>query len=299
MREALRRAGLALAAAGSLGVAVAARAQGPGETPFPPAGPGMVIEDGAVVTGEAWTPPGADRSRWRPVGHQEGSPAPAPQVILGPQLQPVTPAPPVVEEPEAPGGRVRSFFHRVFHPGTWRESSGGESWTTTPPEVPAGPVQMIKPPAPPLVEQTGVAMGTVTFPEPAGPGRPPSPGPLPPPGQTGPTPATVHFAGSGNAGQVIATSTPTMPGKPAPLPGSSVKTPPAVLATSLRDRIESACGTAPGNVGVVVNSPTGVVVRFTARTRAEAADMSQKIFAIPELRPYRVTLEVKIAPGGN
>jgi hypothetical protein len=76
-----------------------------------------------------------------------------------------------------------------------------------------------------------------------------------------------------------------------PKAGSSIS--PAFLA-HVKQRVESACAGGATGVEVIPQSGTDLTVRLKARSKAEAQVLARRVMQIPELGPYRVTLEVHV-----
>jgi osmotically-inducible protein OsmY len=71
---------------------------------------------------------------------------------------------------------------------------------------------------------------------------------------------------------------------------------PATVAQRMKECIEKACAGKGRNVEVTVRSANSLMVRLKARNTTEGASLSKKILDLPELGPYQVNLEVKVAP---
>jgi hypothetical protein len=84
--------------------------------------------------------------------------------------------------------------------------------------------------------------------------------------------------------------------KPTPAAAPPVKTAPTVLQTSLKNRIAQACGKRTQDVEVTALSETNMSVRVKARNEREGEELAAKIFKLPELGPYQVSLDVPIVP---
>jgi osmotically-inducible protein OsmY len=66
--------------------------------------------------------------------------------------------------------------------------------------------------------------------------------------------------------------------------------------TRLRESIARACGKAPKDVEVTITSDSGLLVNVKAHSREEGDRLSTVIFQLPELNPYRVSLEIPLVP---
>jgi hypothetical protein len=66
--------------------------------------------------------------------------------------------------------------------------------------------------------------------------------------------------------------------------------------TRLQERIAAVCGRAVRDVEVTQLSEKELLVRVKARTAGEGEQLSSKIFQMPELDPYKVSLDIPLAP---
>jgi hypothetical protein len=89
----------------------------------------------------------------------------------------------------------------------------------------------------------------------------------------------------------------------APAPPVMSKAPPAAPARStgldagrLRQQIQATCGALAKNIEVVADSERSFTIRAKARTIEEGEKLSEKIFSMPELGPYQVSLDVQLVP---
>lgn len=62
----------------------------------------------------------------------------------------------------------------------------------------------------------------------------------------------------------------------------------------LRGRIEAVCGKLAKDMEVKPDSPTSLQVRFKVRTAEDGERLGMKIMQMPELAPYKVSLDVQV-----
>jgi hypothetical protein len=67
-------------------------------------------------------------------------------------------------------------------------------------------------------------------------------------------------------------------------------------AGRLRQQIMASCGTLAKSVEVTAESDKSLSVRVKARSVADGEKLSEKIFGMPELGPYQVSLDVQVTP---
>jgi hypothetical protein len=79
--------------------------------------------------------------------------------------------------------------------------------------------------------------------------------------------------------------------QPAPAPRKIIVNP---LQTKLQQRVAAVCGKSVKDVDVTIGAGKKVLVRITAATSREAESLSTKIFTMPELDPYQVSLDVQL-----
>jgi osmotically-inducible protein OsmY len=131
--------------------------------------------------------------------------------------------------------------------------------------------------------------------------------PLAPPVQAPvPTPSPIRMSASvpPPVQARVETSLPIQAPAPVPPPVQvPVQTPSPIrmpvrdpIEVRLKQRIEAACGTAVRDVEVVLQSATQVLVRLKARSDSEGERLSAKVFLLPELGPYQVSLDVQVVP---
>src|SRR5262249_5529746 len=77
---------------------------------------------------------------------------------------------------------------------------------------------------------------------------------------------------------------------PPPPPKAAAKAPPA-----LKKRIEQACGRTARELAIAEDAPQSLSIRFAVRSQADAQKVTQQILQIPELVPYQVSFEVRVA----
>jgi hypothetical protein len=70
----------------------------------------------------------------------------------------------------------------------------------------------------------------------------------------------------------------------------------AALPARMKECIERAGGGMIEDVNVTMRSANSMLVRFRVKSTRDGAQVSQKILHLPELGPYQVNLEVKVAP---
>jgi hypothetical protein len=92
-----------------------------------------------------------------------------------------------------------------------------------------------------------------------------------------------------SSGVVILDSTETM---------VQPKVKPALLAlqTRFQQRIALACAKPTKEVAVVAQSEKSLHVRVKARSTKEAEELSSKVFQLPELEPFEVSLDILVGP---
>jgi hypothetical protein len=226
-----------------------------------------------------WTPP---------------SPKPALERTVPEEKPGQSARPAAVNSGVADGARIplESNFHAALRPGPRPVGSTWNSGTTQ--------VATAGPPAPgrvPCAPGTADGVRRVScqpdpdilpaIPRPTPPeaplaGRPTIPLALPP--KTGP----VQVAGAARRPQgPIVQASAAQKVNAAPLPRLDL--------VRLKKRIEVVCGKAARDVQVLAPSPATLLVRVKAVNRAEGQRLPDQIFLLPELEPYQVDLEVKIA----
>jgi hypothetical protein len=68
------------------------------------------------------------------------------------------------------------------------------------------------------------------------------------------------------------------------------------LRDDLRQKIAARCRRGEQQVQVVVESDKSIMIRITAHDVAEGVEISAKVFQIPELEPFQVSLDVPVTP---
>ncbi len=70
----------------------------------------------------------------------------------------------------------------------------------------------------------------------------------------------------------------------------------AQLQARLEQQIETLCGGKDRDVGVIVDSPTRLLVSIKTNNLGEVGQLADKILNLPELGPFQVSLEVQVVP---
>jgi hypothetical protein len=68
------------------------------------------------------------------------------------------------------------------------------------------------------------------------------------------------------------------------------------LQSRLQQRIATVCGKPVKDVEVTARSERDLLVRVQARTNQEGEAICSKVFQLPDLEPYRVSLEIPVKP---
>ena len=63
----------------------------------------------------------------------------------------------------------------------------------------------------------------------------------------------------------------------------------------LEATVEALCGDKGNNVEIRVESPTSLHIRFTVRNAEEGYQLATKVLWMPELGPYQVALDIRVA----
>jgi hypothetical protein len=89
------------------------------------------------------------------------------------------------------------------------------------------------------------------------------------------------------------TGEPTQQAKATPAPVAPAK-PAALDAGRLRQQIQVTCGELASDVEVTVQSDKSLSVRVKSKSMDDGEKLSEKIFGMPELGPYQVSLDVQV-----